>query len=73
MPQPKSNNYIGERYLETRQRFDTVREHMGFDALDDAETDFIRDMINRLELYGERTSVSVRQLNWLSRIEGKLA
>ena len=32
----------------------------------------MQDMAERLETYGERTLVTVKQLNFLTRIEGKL-
>ena len=41
------------------------------DRLDDREHDFVQDLATKLETYGERTLVTVAQLNWLTRIESK--
>jgi hypothetical protein len=41
-------------------------------ALDEQSKSFAEDMAQRLEEYGGHTYVSVRQLNWINRIEQEM-
>lgn len=47
---------------------DAIHDH----ALDEQSKSFAEDMAQRLEEYGPSTYVSVRQLNWINRIEQEL-
>jgi hypothetical protein len=41
-------------------------------ALDEQSRSFAEDMASRLASYEQRTYVSVRQLNWINRIEAEM-
>jgi hypothetical protein len=41
-------------------------------TLDEQSRSFAEDMASRLESYGGHTYVSVRQLNWINRIEQEM-
>ncbi|MFZ1430586.1 MAG: hypothetical protein WAS21_27935 [Geminicoccaceae bacterium] len=60
---------IGARHAELQKRL--LRAVSYADRLDEREQDFVQDLATKLETYGERALVTVAQLNWLTRIEGK--
>lgn len=66
---PLTNAMIGVRFVETLDRVKFIASYE--DKLDDPEREFIADLLERLEKYKERAYVSVKQLNWLNRIEDK--
>jgi hypothetical protein len=61
---------IGDRYAETLERFKRLSTYD--DQMEEAEQEFVSDMIGKLETYKSRTYITVRQLNWLTRIEAKV-
>lgn len=61
---------IGQRCAETFERVEAAARNSH--RLSEAEQEFLQDMAERLETYGARTLVTVKQLNFLTRIEGKL-
>jgi hypothetical protein len=61
---------IGPRHREVLERLEAAAHH-GY-RLSEIEQEFLQDMAERLETYGERTLVTAKQLNFLTRIEAKL-
>jgi hypothetical protein len=62
---------IGPRLKEVEDRIKAALNHEG--VLDQASVDFLRSLQVRLRTYRARTYVSVKQLNWLTRIEQDIA
>ena len=61
---------IGSRHEELAERIEGAARSSY--RLSDAEQEFLQDMAERLERFGERTLVTAKQLNFLTRIEAKL-
>lgn len=64
-----TSSVIGVRFIETLDRLKHISSYE--DLLSDTERLFVLDLLDKLELYKERTFVSVAQLNWINRIEEK--
>jgi hypothetical protein len=62
---------LNSRYDDVKKRVDQAIPHKGL--MDEASHNFLLDMRARLLRYGERTFVSVKQLNWITHIEAEIA
>jgi len=59
-----------ERASEAGELVTRLVEQLG--RLNMKERQFVRDMEDRLEKYGERTYVSVKQIGWLRELEQRV-